>query len=73
MMAHRQLRQRLARIERQQPRLPDDPESLRQRMIHTVLRSLPLDEATSFVNDLLAMPFGEARALIMAEIARRER
>ena len=70
--AHRQLRQRLARIERQQPRLPDDPESLRQRMIRTVQRSLPLDEPTSFVNDLLAMPFGEARALIIAEIERRE-
>ncbi len=51
MRAHRHLHQRLARIEGQQSRLPDDPESLRQRMIRTVQRSLPLDEATAFVND----------------------
>ena len=72
MRAHRHLRQRLARIECQQSRLPDDPESLRQAMIRTVQRSLPLDEATELVDGLIAMPFGEARALIMAEIERRE-
>jgi hypothetical protein len=72
MHAHRQLRQRLARIEGQQSRLPDDPESLRLRMIRTVQETLPLDEATAFVNDLLAMPFAEARAVLIAEIERRE-
>ena len=72
MRAHRHLRQRLARIECQQSRLPDDPESLRQAMIRTVQRSLPLDEATSFVNDLLAMPRPEARAWLQAQIESRE-
>ena len=72
MRAHRQLRQRLARIEGEQCRLPDDPESLRQAMIRTVQKTLPLDEATAFIDDLLAMPYPDARALIMAEIERRE-
>ena len=72
MRAHRQLRQRLARIESQQSRLPNDPAILRQAMIRTVQKTLPLDEATAFVNDLLAMPYPDARALIMAEIERRE-
>ena len=72
MRSHRQLRQRLARIECQQSRLPDDPAILRQRMISTVQETLPLDEAVALVDDLLAMPYPDARALIMAEIERRE-
>jgi hypothetical protein len=72
MRAHRQLRQRLARIEGQQSRLPADPESLRQAMIRTVQKTMPLDEATEFIDDLLAMPYPDARALIIAEIERRE-
>jgi hypothetical protein len=72
MRAHRHLRQRLARIESQQSRLPDDPEGLRQRMIRTVQETLSLDEATAFVDDLLAMAYAEARALLVAEIERRE-
>jgi hypothetical protein len=72
MRAHLQLRQRRARIEGQQSRLPGDPQSLRQAMIRTVQKTLPLDEATAFIDDLLAMPYPDARALIMAEIERRE-
>jgi hypothetical protein len=56
MWGHRQLRQRLGRIESQWSRLLDEPESLRQRMVRTVQETLPLDEATALVNDLLAMP-----------------
>ena len=72
MRAHRQLRQRLARIEGQQSRRPGDPQSLRQAMIRTVQKTMPLHEATAFIDDLLAMPYPDARALIMAEIERRE-
>ena len=68
MRAHRHLHQRLARIEHQQSRLPDDPESLRQAMIRIMQKTLPLDEATAFVNDLLAMPRPEARAWLQARI-----
>jgi hypothetical protein len=72
MRARRQLRQRLTRTESQQFRLPDDPKSLWQRMIRTVQETLTLDEATSFVNDLLTRPFADARAMPIAEIERRE-
>lgn len=72
MRAHRQLRLRLDRVESQHSRLPDDPEGLRQRMIRTLQETLTLDEAMAFVNDLLAMPYHEARAMILAEIERRE-
>ena len=71
MRAHRQLRQRLARIKGQQFRLPVDPESLRQRMIHTVRRSMPENEAVELVNALCAMPPTEARKQIQAELDRR--
>ncbi len=72
MRAYRHLHQRLARIEGQQSRLPDDPENLRQAMIRRMQRSLPLDEATAFVNDLLAMPYPEARAWLQAQIESQE-
>ena len=71
MRSHRQLRQRLARIECQQSRLPDDPAILRQRMISTVRRSMPENEAVELVNALIAMPPTEARKLIQAELDRR--
>ena len=71
MRAHRQLRQRLDRIECQQSRLPDDPESLRQRMIHTVRGALPENEAVELAYALCTMPPCEARKLVQAEIDRR--
>lgn len=41
-------------------------------MIRTVKETLPLDEAVALVDHLLAMPFAEARALLMVEMERRE-
>ena len=41
-------------------------------MIRTVQETLTLDEATALVNDLLAMPVADARALLMAEIERQK-
>jgi hypothetical protein len=72
MMAHRQLRNRLARIQRRQADAAYNPNDLRQAWLRTLEESLPHDDAVMVVDFLCSMPRDQARAWLQAQIERRE-
>jgi len=72
MMAYRQLRNRVTRIERRQADAAYNPSDLRQGLLRTLHGRLPRDEAVAFADFLCSMPRDQARAWLVAEIERRE-
>jgi hypothetical protein len=70
-MQHRQLRNRVARIERRHLEAAFDPYDLRQCFMRSLREiKMPEEEAVPLVDFLCSMPRREARAWLQAEIER---
>lgn len=69
---HRQFRNRLDRIERDQEKAIYNSDDLRRRLLHILRDQMPREQLVPFVDALLSMPRDEVRALLQAEIDRQQ-